>query len=80
MKKMLNSAFIGLCALGFSANSVAGDGCYICKSSSKDGIQQCKYGSSDTQDKRKQCKKAGCDIGGTASCSTAANVKVIAPN
>ena len=81
---MMFRKLIPLCvalALGaVSVASMAGDGCYICKSSSKDGIQQCKYHSSDTQSQRKKCKKAGCDIGGTASCSSASNVKVIDPN
>ncbi len=63
-----------------ATTAAVADGCYICKSGSKDGIQQCKYHGSDTQSQRKTCKQAGCAIGGTASCSTAANVKVIDPN
>jgi hypothetical protein len=52
------------------------DGCYICNGGS--ACQQCRYGSKDTQDARKACEKKGCKVGGTASCSTAANVKVCA--
>ena len=51
------------------------DGCYICGSGSSGGCQQCSYGSSDTAAARKACEKKGCKIGGTKSCSTAANVK-----
>jgi len=63
-----------------AAELQASDGCYLCSSSSKDGIDQCKYHGSDTFDQRKQCEKAGCDVTGTTSCSGAANVKVIDPN
>jgi len=80
MKKIVISALVGLAAMSFTVNGFAGDGCYICKSGSKDGIQQCKYHGSDTQSQRKECKAAGCEIGGTRSCSTASNVKVIDPN
>lgn len=60
--------------------TASADGCYLCGSDSKDDIQQCKYHGSDTQDQRKVCQKEGCQISGTASCSSAANVKVIDPN
>jgi len=50
-------------------------GCYICTRGSSCG-QYCRYGSSDTGDKRKACRKAGCKIGGTASCPSAANVRI----
>jgi hypothetical protein len=53
----------------------AADGCYICRSGSSCG-QQCRYSGKDSWKKRQKCIKAGCKIGGTASCSTAANVKV----
>jgi hypothetical protein len=53
----------------------AADGCYICRSGSTCG-QQCRYSGKDSWKKRQKCIKAGCKIGGTASCSTAANVKV----
>jgi hypothetical protein len=56
-------------------NAYAGDGCYNCSSSSS--ANQCRYYGSDTQDQRKKCKDMGCEITGTSSCSTAANVKVI---
>ncbi|OHD63474.1 MAG: hypothetical protein A2176_06545 [Spirochaetes bacterium RBG_13_51_14] len=59
-------------------NAYAADGCYICKSGSS--ADQCKYHGDDTFDQRKKCEAAGCKVGGTTSCSTAANVKVIDPN
>ncbi len=51
------------------------DGCYICTSGSSCG-QYCRYVGGDTYAKRKGCQKAGCKIGGTASCPTAANVRI----
>lgn len=59
-------------------NAYAADGCYICTSGSS--ADQCKWHGSDTFDQRKKCEAAGCKVGGTTSCSTAANVKVIDPN
>ncbi|MBE7413051.1 MAG: hypothetical protein L6Q54_13345 [Leptospiraceae bacterium] len=56
------------------SSQVYADGCYICASGSS--CQQCKYKGSDTFDQRKKCEAAGCKVTGTASCSTAANVKV----
>lgn len=56
-------------------SSALAEGCYICTRDSSGGCQQCSYGSSDTQAARKACEKRGCKIGGTKSCSTAANVK-----
>jgi len=82
MKKLLLLSGVfafSLAVSGLYTQSYA-DGCYICTSNSKDGIQQCKWHGSDTFDQRKKCEKAGCDVGGTTSCSSAANVKVIDPN
>ena len=77
---LLSGVFaFGLALSGFYSRSYA-DGCYICKSDSKDGIQQCKYHGSDTFDQRKKCESDGCKVGGTTSCSSASNVKVIDPN
>jgi hypothetical protein len=59
-------------------NAYASDGCYICTSGSS--ADQCRYHGSDTFDQRKKCEAAGCKVGGTTSCSSAANVKVIDPN
>lgn len=53
----------------------AADGCYICRSGSSCG-QYCRYAGRDTYAKRRSCIKAGCKIGGTASCPTAANVRI----
>lgn len=61
--------------LVFSPTMLSADGCYNCASGSSCG-NQCRYGSSDTFAKRKECEKKGCKITGTSSCSTAANVKV----
>lgn len=51
------------------------DGCYICTRGSACG-QYCRYAGRDSFDKRKKCIAAGCKIGGTASCPTAANVRI----
>jgi len=86
MKKLILSSITVMAgmALAFmltyqpAQNALAGEGCYNCSSSSK--ANQCKWHGSDTYDQRKKCEAAGCDITGTSSCSTAANVKVIDPN
>ena len=57
------------------ATSAFADGCYICTSGSACG-RYCRYSGRDSWDKRKKCRKAGCKIGGTASCPTGANIKV----
>ncbi|MGE0735962.1 MAG: hypothetical protein AB7G15_09500 [Alphaproteobacteria bacterium] len=63
-------------AAGGSASARA-DGCYICTSGSSSYCKnQCAYRGKDTQENRKRCRDAGCKIGGTTSCSTAANIKV----
>ena len=53
----------------------AADGCYNCSRRSGN-CHQCRYTGRDTWKQRQKCKKAGCVIVGTASCSTAANVRV----
>ena len=63
-------------ALLLIATPAMADGCYICTSASSNGCKQCRYGSSDTSAARKACKARGCVVGGTTSCSSAANVKV----
>jgi hypothetical protein len=73
--KRLSTVFSLALLFAVPAVSLA-DGCYICSGGSS--CQQCRYGAKDTQDARKACEKKGCKIGGTASCSTAANVKVCA--
>jgi len=67
-------ATLAVLAIAMPATSFAG-GCYLCGSGSSNGCQQCAY-SSDTGEARKACEAKGCKISGTASCSTAANVKV----
>jgi len=72
MKKLLLILILGLFAVPAFA-----DGCYICTSGSSDNCKNyCRYSGSDNQDNRKKCQKAGCKIGGTASCPSAANYKV----
>ena len=54
------------------ASAPAAETCFLCSSDSTGGCaghQQCRG-------TRKDCRKRGCKIGGTASCSTAANVKI----
>lgn len=73
MKRMVLAAAFALAAgIGFAAPALA-DGCYICTSGSP--CAQCRYSGSDSQGTRKRCRDAGCKIGGTKSCSTAANIK-----
>lgn len=62
-------------ALSVTVAPAAADGCYICRSGSSCG-QYCRYAGRDTFKKRRACIKAGCKIGGTASCPTAANVRI----
>jgi hypothetical protein len=72
VKRVFLAAALWLGAAGFGPAALA-DGCYICTSGSP--CQQCRYGGRDTQAERKKCRDSGCKIGGTKSCSTAANVK-----
>ena len=73
MKRYALAATIALAALFGAPPATLADGCYICTSGSP--CQQCKYTGSDTQAERKKCTDSGCKIGGTKSCSTAANIK-----
>lgn len=73
MTKLLIAAAFAFGVAGFAPIPAAqAAGCYICTSGSP--CQQCRYGS-DTQSERKRCRDAGCKIGGTKSCSTAANIR-----
>ena len=57
-------------ALGFTTPpAAASEGCYVCKSGSTGGCQQCPYGSKDSQEARKACEKRGCKIAGTKPCA-----------
>lgn len=77
MKKYIALAAIAAASFLVSASPAVADGCYICTTGSSDACKNyCRYSGSDTQANRDKCKKAGCKIGGTASCSTAANVKI----
>lgn len=74
MKRFALAAAALTIAAGIGAAPAArADGCYICTSGSP--CAQCKYTGADTQAERKKCRDAGCKIGGTKSCSTAANIK-----
>ncbi len=79
MKKIILVAFaVSFSFMIFTLNSnnvTAGPGlCFLCGSGSS--CQQCPSPSGkDTSNDRKACEKRGCKITGTASCSTAANVK-----
>lgn len=79
IKRILRSLVGVLAALTLllAATPAMADLCYLCGSGSSNGCQQCKArGGKDTGEARKICRKLGCKITGTASCSTAANVKV----
>ena len=75
---MMRLIVLALAALMLGAlppTAARADGCYICRSGSSCG-QYCRYSGKDTYKKRKACIKAGCKIGGTASCSTASNIRI----
>ena len=70
MRRLVAVCLFGVVA-SFSSVALAGD-CFLCardSSGSCAGAQQCR-GTRDS------CRKSGCKISGTASCSTAANVKI----
>lgn len=73
MKRLLLAAAFSIAATIATAPAALADGCYICTSGSP--CQQCRWSGSDSQAERKKCRDAGCKIGGTKSCSTAANIK-----
>lgn len=58
-----------------AAPAALADGCYICTRGSVCG-SYCRYAGKDTWNNRKKCRKAGCRIGGTASCPVGVNIKV----
>jgi len=76
MRSFILAAALAVSGLAPTA-ALASEGCYICKGGSSCG-DQCRYGSKDTFEARKACEKKGCKIGGTKSCSTAANAKTCA--
>ncbi len=78
MRTLVLAASLAVAAVFVVPAAAFADGCYLCSSGSSSSCQQCRYGGSDTQAARKECEKKGCKIGGTASCSSAANVKVCA--
>jgi hypothetical protein len=62
---------IALVAGAGALTPAAADGCYWCHPGSS--CKQCRYGDTDTQDKRKSCEARGCKIGGTQACSSDTN-------
>ncbi|MCG6150027.1 hypothetical protein EHR04_06215 [Leptospira levettii] len=58
----------------FSSTAIFAEDCFLCGNGSTNGCQQCRGKD------RKACEEKGCKISGTASCSTAANVKVCQSN
>jgi hypothetical protein len=77
---VVTATILGVTMFGITPSVAdAGENCYLCEKSSG-GPDQCKQRGSDSFDRRKVCEKAGCKVSGTASCSSAANVKVIDPD
>lgn len=71
--------FAALTLFGLSATSrvALADGCYICERGSSSACRDyCAYSGSDTFANRHRCEARGCRIGGTASCPSAANLRV----
>jgi len=76
MRRLILAALMTVAAVPLMPIAPAlADGCYICTRGSACG-QYCRYSGRDTWDNRKKCRKAGCRIGGTASCPTGVNIKV----
>jgi len=79
MKLFASTTLALALALGFTTPpAAASEGCYVCKSGSTGGCQQCAYGSKDTSEARKACEKRGCKIGGTKPCATSSGTKTCA--
>ena len=75
MKKILT--VLSLMAFLLASSPAMAALCFLCGSGSSNGCKQCRSRSGkDTFADRKICKKIGCKVTGTGSCSTAANVKV----
>ena len=75
MKKLLT--VLSLMTFLLTATPALAALCFLCGSGSSNGCKQCRSASgSDTGADRKKCRAKGCKVSGTASCSTAANVKV----
>ena len=66
--KVVYSLMIAIISMVATPTLFAED-CLLCGSGSKNGCQQCRGD-------RKSCEAKGCKISGTASCSSAANVKI----
>ena len=75
MTRVIVLALAALMLGALPPTAARADGCYICRSGSTCG-QYCRYSGKDTYKKRRACIKAGCKIGGTASCSSAANIRI----
>ncbi|MBM9591020.1 hypothetical protein JWG41_11220 [Leptospira sp. 201903075] len=68
MRTLVTISFLLMTVLGSTA--LMAEDCFLCGSGSSNGCEQCRGKD------RKACEAKGCKISGTASCSTAANVKV----
>ncbi|MBR56991.1 MAG: hypothetical protein CMH54_02915 [Myxococcales bacterium] len=68
--QVLGAALLALGLISFSTSTYAAD-CFMC---GKDSSGSC-AGADQCQGDRADCRKAGCKITGTRSCSTAGNVK-----
>lgn len=74
-------ASLALLAVAATSRTASADGCYICASGSSATCRDyCRYTGAETWENRRRCEQRGCRIGGTASCPTAANMRVcVAP-
>lgn len=68
MRTLVTISFMLMMVLG--TTSLVAEDCFLCGNGSSNGCEQCRGKD------RKACEAKGCKISGTASCSTAANVKV----
>ena len=74
MKKLL--AVLSLMAFLLASSPAMAALCFLCGSGSSNGCKQCRSRSGkDTQGDRKICRKLGCKVSGTSSCSSAANTR-----
>ncbi len=70
-------ASLAMLGVGAVSRTASADGCYICARGSSAACRDyCHYSGSDTYANRHSCEARGCRIGGTASCPSAANLRV----
>ncbi|MBM9546967.1 hypothetical protein JWG40_08055 [Leptospira sp. 201903074] len=68
MRTLVTISFMLMTVL--ASTTLVAEDCFLCGNGSTNGCEQCRGKD------RKACEAKGCKISGTASCSTAANVKV----